>query len=67
MNGVDLEDENELKGNDVGFVVGGAVQFGQVFVDVRYNWRLINILKDDPSGDEVKTRTLGIMVGFQFK
>jgi len=36
-------------------------------VDARYNWGLINIVKDDGSGDEAKTRTFGIMVGFQFK
>ena len=64
-----LEDEEvvEFKSSEAGFVVGGAVQFGRVFVDVRYNWGLTNIGKDDGTGDEAKTRTLGFMVGYQFK
>jgi hypothetical protein len=28
---------------------------------------LMNIIKDADEGEEVKTRTLGFMVGFQFK
>jgi len=67
FNGVEVDDEDaEFKGYDVGFVIGGAVQFGKVFVDVRYNWGLINVVDDD-SGDEAKTRTFGVMLGFQFK
>lgn len=60
------EEVAEFKSTDFGLVIGGAVQFGQVFVDVRYNWGLVNIL-DDAFGDDLKTRTFGIMVGFQFK
>jgi hypothetical protein len=68
FNGIEVEDDgNEIKGNDFGFVIGGAVQFGQFFVDARYNWGLVNIIKDSTDNDEVKTRTFGIMVGFQFK
>ena len=69
FNGVEIpeEEEAEFTSNDVGIVIGGAVQFGKVFVDVRYNWGLINVIKD-PDGDEsAKTRTFGIMVGYQFK
>ena len=57
----------EFKTGDVGFVLGGAVQFGQVFVDLRYNWGLMNIVKDDGSDDEGKNRVFGIMIGFQIK
>ena len=68
FNGIEVEDEDtEIKGNDFGLVIGGAVQFGQFFVDARYNWGLVNILKDATDNEEVKTRTFGIMVGFQFK
>ena len=67
FNGVEIDEEDaEFKSTDFGFVIGGAVQFGKVFVDARYNWGLINII-DDNTGDEAKTRTFGIMVGFQFK
>ena len=62
----DNEDNTEFKGQDFSWVLGGAVQFGQVFFDVRYSWGMTNILKDD-DGEEVKTRTLGFMVGFQIK
>ena len=67
FNGVEIDEEDaEFKSTDFGFVIGGAVQFGKFFVDARYNWGLINIVDDD-SGDDAKTRTFGIMVGFQFK
>jgi len=67
--GMTLEGDQvaEFKSGDAGFVVGGAIQFGQVFFDLRYNWGLMNIVKDDGSGDEAKTRTLGFMIGFQIK
>jgi hypothetical protein len=61
------DDVAEFKSGDAGFVLGGAVQFGQVFVDLRYNWGFVNIVKDDGTGDEAKTRTFGIMIGFQIK
>jgi Outer membrane protein beta-barrel domain len=63
----DPDDQSETKGSDFGFVVGGAVEFGKVFVDFRYNWGLININDDPNDEDEVKTRTFGFMVGFRFK
>jgi hypothetical protein len=71
FNGVEQDEDEadapEFKGNDFGFVIGGAVQFGQFFVDARYNWGLVNIIKDATDNEEAKTRTFGIMVGFQFK
>jgi hypothetical protein len=67
VDGVSFEDdETEFKSYDVGVVAGGAMQFGKTFVDVRYTWGTLNILKDDEDGDRVKTRTLGLMAGFAF-
>jgi len=68
-NGVSFEDEElpEFKSNDFGFVIGGAVEFGKIFFDVRYNWGLIDINDTEDDSDEVKTRTFGFMVGFRFK
>jgi hypothetical protein len=65
----DEEGLPEFKGQDVTWVVGGAVQFGQVFFDVRYSWGLTNIITDESrdEDEEVKTRTLGFMVGFRFR
>ena len=68
FNGVeDTEGRPEFKSSDVSWVAGAAIQFGQVFFDVRYSWGLTNIIKDAEEGEEVKTRTLGFMVGFQIK
>ena len=44
---------------------GGAMQFGKAFVDLRYTWGTLNILKD-ADGDRAKTRTFGLMAGFAF-
>src|SRR5262245_14455318 len=66
-NGVSLEDdETEFKSYDIGVTAGGALQFGHSFVDVRYTWGTLNIIKDDSDGDRAKTRTLGVMAGFEF-
>lgn len=70
VNGTVIPDEDteeaEFKSSEAGFVVGGAVQFGRVFVDVRYNWGLTNVVGDD-SGDVAKSRTFGFMIGYQIK
>ena len=71
VDGVVIPDEDteeaDFKSSEVGFVIGGAVQFGRVFVDVRYNWGLTNLVGDDGTGDVAKSRTLGFMVGYQIK
>ena len=40
-------------------MIGGAVQFGQFFVDVRYNWGMTSIVNEPSrpgtSGDALKT------------
>ena len=63
----DTEDEPEFKGSDVSWVAGGAIEFGKVFFDVRYSWGMMNVLKNPDGDEEVKTRTLGFMVGFRLK
>ena len=69
FNGVEVPDEesNDFNTTDVGIVIGGAVQFGKVFVDVRYNWGLVNVIKDPDGNESAKNRVFGIMVGYQFK
>ena len=68
VNGVDFSDEDvpEWKSYDFGLVAGGAVQFGQFFIDARYTWGLVNIIKDPEGGESVKTRAFGVMAGFMF-
>ena len=63
--GIKDDDGTEFKSTDVSLVVGGALQFGQTFVDLRYSWGLVNIL--DAEEPEWKTRTFGIMLGFLFR
>ncbi len=68
FNGVEVDDDDtEVNSTDFGLVIGGAVQFGKVFVDARYTWGLVNILKDATDNESAKNRTFGIMVGYQFK
>ena len=69
FNGVEVPDDESTEFNttDVGIVIGGAVQFGKVFVDVRYNWGLMNVIKDPDGNESAKNRVFGIMVGYQFK
>ena len=70
FNGVEVPDEEgdaEFNTSDVGIVIGGAVQFGKVFVDARYTWGLTNVIKDPDGNESAKNRVFGIMVGFQFK
>ena len=67
VNGVDFSDEGvpEWKSYDFSLVAGGAVQFGQFFVDARYGWGLVNIIKE-ADAEKVKTRAFGIMLGCMF-
>ncbi len=68
FNGVDFPPEEgdapEWKSYDFSLVVGGALQFGKAFVDARYSWGLVNILKED--SDVLKTRAVSVMVGVIF-
>jgi len=62
------DDKLDLKAYDMGLSVGGAVQFGNFFVDGRYTFGLVDI-DDDPDDDglvTIKTRTATFMVGFVF-
>ena len=61
----DPDEDPIFKGTDFGFVFGGAVEFGPVFVDLRYNWGLININNTPDDLAKVKTRAFGFMVGFR--
>jgi hypothetical protein len=58
---VDIGDD--VKGADVGFIIGAAVQSGQLIFDARYNFGLMNILDDEEDDEEsVKTRTFTFSV-----
>ena len=62
------DEDPSFKPRDVGLVIGGAVQFRSFFVDARYNWGLMTIVneprRDGSDGDQLRTRTFGVMVGF---
>jgi hypothetical protein len=67
--GVDLdEDSLQFKSYDVGLTIGGAVEFGKVFLDGRYTWGLIDVEDAADQGEAtVKNKAFTFMVGFRFK
>lgn len=70
IGGETLPDGEDLqfKSYDVGLTVGGAVEFGKVFLDGRYTWGLIDIEDAADQGQvTVKNKAFTFMVGFRFK
>jgi hypothetical protein len=65
---LDEDDEQELKGTDVGLAVGGGVSFDRWVIDLRYTHGLTNINDDFNSDDfDVKNRAFTISVGWIFR
>lgn len=65
FNGETMDFKDQVKGSEVGFVTGVAVNAGMFVVDGRYTWGLTNISKgDDP--DTVKSRVFSISAGIRF-
>jgi Outer membrane protein beta-barrel domain len=60
----DLDDQ--VKGFDLGLVLGAGVEFGRLVIDGRYAWGMTDINEDEDEGVKVKTRTFSIMAGFRF-
>ena len=65
------EDATDLKSYDMGWTLGGVVEFAKrVFVDARYTFGFVNI-DDDPEDAEadvtVKTRTFTFIINVRFK
>lgn len=61
----DLDDE--VKGFDLGLVLGAGVEFGRFVIDGRYSWGLTDINnEEEDEGVKVKTRTFSVMAGFRF-
>jgi hypothetical protein len=62
----DLKDD--VKGTDVGLVVGGGVHIGKVSIEARWTEGLVNILSRPVDGDpEMKNRSFAILVGYKFR
>ena len=57
------EDAN-AESTDVGIAIGAQVDVHKFLVDVRYNWGLMDVAKDDA---KVKNRCFSAMFGFRFK
>ena len=65
---IDEDFDQDLKGADIGFALGGAVEFGLFHVDARYTWGLVNINDDEFADDlPVKNRAFTISVGYRFR
>jgi len=67
--GTSLDGETDTKdvtkSTELGLVVGGAVEFGNFGIDVRYNKGLTNV-SDDGSGESVKNNVFSILGSFRF-
>lgn len=58
----------ETKSNDFSLVTGGGVDVGRALIDVRYDWGVSRVEKSTTGpADDVKNRTLYILVGWTFK
>jgi hypothetical protein len=61
----DLDDTVESV--DLGFTIGGGVQFGAGSLEVRYTHGLRNLDKDpDDEGLDVRSRVFAVLAGFRF-
>lgn len=67
--GVELDaDEIDLKTFEMGFALGGAVEFKKFIVDARYTWGLTDINGSDDEGEPTaKNGTFSISFGYRFK
>jgi hypothetical protein len=58
----------ETKSTDFSLVTGGGVDVGRALIDVRYDWGVSRVEKSTTGpADDVKNRTLYILVGWTFK
>jgi hypothetical protein len=58
--------DEQVKGFDLGLVLGAGVEFGRFVLDGRYTWGMTDINDEEEEGLKVKTRTFAIMAGFRF-
>jgi hypothetical protein len=61
----EIDFKDQVKGSDVGFVAGAAIDIVHIVFDVRYTWGLTNIAENVDDG-EVKNRVASITLGFRF-
>jgi hypothetical protein len=60
--------KDEIKGTDVGLVVGGGVHIGKVSIEARWTEGLVNIVSDPLDGaQDMKNRTFSVLVGYKFR
>jgi hypothetical protein len=57
--------KDATKSTDFGFVFGGAVEFGNVGIDVRYSKGLTNVAEDS-AGGEIKNNVISILGSLRF-
>ena len=63
-------EEEHLNDTEVGLKGGVLFEHGKIFYGASYTLGLTNLLADDPSDspvDALKTRTLSVVVGWNFK
>lgn len=57
---------DDVKGFDLGLVVGAGVELGRVVIDGRYTWGFTNINEDLQDDVKVHNRAFAIMAGIRF-
>jgi hypothetical protein len=62
--GITVDQDDEVKSTDFGWVLGVGVQSGRFSADARYTMGLSNIAQD---GDSVKNKAFSVMVGIKLK
>ena len=61
-------DQIDLKTFEMGFALGGAVEFKKFVVDARYTWGLTDINGSDDEGEPTaKNGTISISFGYRFR
>jgi hypothetical protein len=61
-------DDAGAKSSDTGIAIGAQFDVHKFLVDVRYNWGLIDVVKDPgPDDPKVKNNCFSLMFGYRFK
>jgi len=64
FNGIKTDRDDDVKGNDFGWVIGAGVESGRFTADARYTIGLSNIAE---GGGDVKNRVFSVMLGVKLK
>jgi len=65
QNGIDVSDSYEKF--DLGVLAGGGLEISRIIFEARYNWGLMNVLKNSGAfSGELKNQTFALIGGIRF-